>query len=162
MTIQTVAVIGAGQMGNGIAHVAALSGYDVILQDIGQPQLDRALRTIDGNLARQVKKGQVSADDAAAALARIRATPELAAVGDAQLVIEAAALWAGLGGLRRLAPLQQPLQPPLHLRQGVGLDHQDRHAGLLGPPPQLRLLPQLLAQGQHHIGVLHRLHALHG
>lgn len=90
MTIQTVAVIGAGQMGNGIAHVAALSGYDVILQDIGQPQLDRALRTIDGNLARQVKKGQVSADDAAAALARIRATPELAAVGDAQLVIEAA------------------------------------------------------------------------
>jgi 3-hydroxybutyryl-CoA dehydrogenase len=90
MTIETVGVIGAGQMGNGIAHVAALTGFAVILQDVGQSPLDRGVATIEGNLGRQVKKGQISADAAAAALARIRPTTATADLGSAQLVIEAA------------------------------------------------------------------------
>jgi 3-hydroxybutyryl-CoA dehydrogenase len=151
MTIQTVAVIGAGQMGNGIAHVAALSGYDVILQDIGQAQLDRALRTIDGNLARQVKKGQVSADDAAAALARIRATAELATIGDAQLVIEAATENVSLK-LKIFADLAKAAAPGALLasntssisitRIAAATDRPDRVIGMhfMNPVPVMQLV----------------------
>lgn len=90
MDIHTIAVIGAGQMGNGIAHVAAATGYQVVLQDIGQAQLDRALATIDKNLGRQVKKERISAQDAADTLGRITTATDVAAVSDAQLIIEAA------------------------------------------------------------------------
>ncbi|MCB1314156.1 MAG: NAD(P)-binding domain-containing protein, partial [Sedimentitalea sp.] len=54
MTIKTIGVIGAGQMGNGIAHVMAQAGYDVLMTDISQEALDRAMATIEGNMARQV------------------------------------------------------------------------------------------------------------
>ena len=66
--IRTVGVVGAGQMGNGIAHVFALAGYDVILNDISQTSLDKALTTIDRNIERQVSRGKVTAEDKAAAL----------------------------------------------------------------------------------------------
>ena len=62
MSIQTFGVVGAGQMGGGIAHVAALSGYDVILQDVSQAQLDRGVATIEKNLGRQVKKERITAE----------------------------------------------------------------------------------------------------
>ena len=58
--IRTVGIVGAGQMGNGIAHVFALSGYDVMLNDISQTSLDKAIATIDKNLERQVSRGKVS------------------------------------------------------------------------------------------------------
>jgi len=90
MAIETIGVVGAGQMGNGIAHVAALSGYRVLLQDVARAQLDRALSTIEKNLGRQVKKEQITADTAAAALARIQATTEPSALAPAELIIEAA------------------------------------------------------------------------
>ncbi|WP_225026457.1 3-hydroxybutyryl-CoA dehydrogenase [Xinfangfangia pollutisoli] len=90
MTIRTVGIIGAGQMGNGIAHVFALAGYDVLLNDINPDSLQKALATVDKNLERQVSRGKVSAEDKAAALARIRTTPVLAELGPSDLVIEAA------------------------------------------------------------------------
>ncbi|MDP5306799.1 3-hydroxybutyryl-CoA dehydrogenase [Paracoccus spongiarum] len=90
MAIQSVGVVGAGQMGNGIAHVFALAGYDVLMTDISQDALDRALSLIDRNIERQVSRGKVSAEDKAAAMARIATTLKLSDLGRTDLVIEAA------------------------------------------------------------------------
>ncbi|HHY01394.1 MAG TPA: 3-hydroxybutyryl-CoA dehydrogenase [Paracoccus sp.] len=90
MAVQSVGVIGAGQMGNGIAHVFALAGYDVLLNDISADAMQAAVATIDRNLDRQVSRGKVSAEDKAAAMARIRTTTEMADIGATDLVIEAA------------------------------------------------------------------------
>ncbi|MBT2130445.1 3-hydroxybutyryl-CoA dehydrogenase [Aliiroseovarius lamellibrachiae] len=90
MTLKTVGVIGAGQMGNGIAHVFATSGYDVLLNDISTDALAAAVAKIEKNTARQVDKGAMSADDRDAALSRIRTTAELGELGGTDLVIEAA------------------------------------------------------------------------
>ncbi|MEX0814761.1 MAG: 3-hydroxybutyryl-CoA dehydrogenase [Dongiaceae bacterium] len=87
---KTIGVIGAGQMGSGIAHVCALAGYDVILQDIKQEQIDKALAGVDKNLQRAVDKDKLSAADKKAALARISSATELSAFADCELVIEAA------------------------------------------------------------------------
>ncbi|PYO67985.1 MAG: 3-hydroxybutyryl-CoA dehydrogenase [Gemmatimonadetes bacterium] len=85
-----VAVVGAGTMGNGIAHVFALHGWDTALIDVAPGLLERVLATIRTNFERQVKKGTVSAEQRDAALARIRTSPSLAAVADVELVVEAA------------------------------------------------------------------------
>jgi len=90
MTINTVGIVGAGQMGNGIAHVFALAGYDVILNDISAEALTKAVALIDRNLERQVQKGKLAPEAKAAALGRIRTTTVLAEVGPTDLVIEAA------------------------------------------------------------------------
>jgi 3-hydroxybutyryl-CoA dehydrogenase len=86
----TVAVIGAGTMGNGIAHVFAQHGHSVTLIDVDRAPLDRALQTIRGNMDRQIKKGMLTEADRDAALGRIRAETSLAAAGGAELVVEAA------------------------------------------------------------------------
>jgi 3-hydroxybutyryl-CoA dehydrogenase len=88
--IRTVAVIGAGQMGMGIAHVVALGGYDVRLFDVGADKLPAAIGAIGASMARQVARGTVTAADAEAALARIVPIETLAEAGSADLVIEAA------------------------------------------------------------------------
>ncbi|MEC8572557.1 MAG: 3-hydroxyacyl-CoA dehydrogenase NAD-binding domain-containing protein, partial [Pseudomonadota bacterium] len=90
MDIQKIGVIGAGQMGNGIAHVMALAGYDVVLNDISQQALDAALSAIQKNLTRQASKGKIDQAEVDAALARISTTLTLADVGKTDLVIEAA------------------------------------------------------------------------
>ncbi|MFC2969800.1 3-hydroxybutyryl-CoA dehydrogenase [Acidimangrovimonas pyrenivorans] len=90
MDIKSVGIVGAGQMGNGIAHVFALAGYDVLLNDISQEGLDKALALIDRNMERQVSRDKISAEDKAAALGRIRTTLTLADLGPTDLVIEAA------------------------------------------------------------------------
>jgi len=90
MEIRTVGIIGAGQMGNGIAHVCALAGYDVLLNDINQDALDRAMSQIDKNLGRQVGRGMVSEEDAKAGRDRIKTTLKLPDLGQTDLVIEAA------------------------------------------------------------------------
>ena len=90
MDVRTVGVIGAGQMGNGIAHVFAMSGYEVLLTDISQKALDDAIALIDRNIERQVAKGKVSAEDKVAALGRLRTTLKLTDLGACDLVIEAA------------------------------------------------------------------------
>ncbi|MFC3613852.1 3-hydroxybutyryl-CoA dehydrogenase [Lutimaribacter marinistellae] len=90
MDIQKIGVIGAGQMGNGIAHVMALAGYDVILTDVSQQALDNALETIRGNLARQASRGKIPDQDVETAMGRIGTTLTLAEIGSSDLVIEAA------------------------------------------------------------------------
>ncbi|MEO1252295.1 MAG: 3-hydroxybutyryl-CoA dehydrogenase [Pseudomonadota bacterium] len=88
--INSVGVIGAGQMGNGIAHVFAAAGYDVRLNDIDEARIKDAISTIETNLARQVAKDKIAEGDAKAAMARIKPAPELSALSDCDLVIEAA------------------------------------------------------------------------
>ncbi|MGB0261949.1 MAG: 3-hydroxybutyryl-CoA dehydrogenase [Henriciella sp.] len=88
--IKTVGVIGAGQMGNGIAHVCALAGYDVRLSDVSEQALEQALRNIERNLARQVSKDTISVDMAQAAMQRINASTDKHALSDIDMVIEAA------------------------------------------------------------------------
>ena len=90
MAIKTVGVVGAGTMGNGIAQSCAAAGLQVVMTDIGQAQLDRGFKSIDGSLERLVKKEKLSAADKAATLARVKTATELAALGECDLVIEAA------------------------------------------------------------------------
>ncbi|MDF1621673.1 3-hydroxybutyryl-CoA dehydrogenase [Pseudothioclava nitratireducens] len=90
MAIETVGIVGAGQMGNGIAHVFALAGYDVLLNDISEDGLRKALETIDKNLERQASKGKISEATKTEALARIGTTMTLSDLGQTDLVIEAA------------------------------------------------------------------------
>ena len=90
MEIKRIGLIGAGQMGNGIAHVFALAGFDVLLHDVSQEALARAPEIIRGNLERQAARGKISVEEVEAALARIVLEPELAPLGQTDLVIEAA------------------------------------------------------------------------
>ncbi len=90
MDIRKVGIIGAGQMGSGIAHVCALAGYDVLLYDISPESLEKALATINGNMARQVNKGIITEDERKAALERIVPIEDMAEFGECDLVIEAA------------------------------------------------------------------------
>ncbi len=90
MEIKQIGVIGAGQMGNGIAHVSALAGYDVILSDLDQSHLDKALETIAGTINRQVKRGITSEAEMDAAMGRIATTVGMDEFGDCDVIIEAA------------------------------------------------------------------------
>ncbi len=88
--ISTVGIIGTGQMGGGIAHVAALAGYRVKLYDVSQEKIEAGLATINGNMARQVSSGKLEDAVYRAAAARISAAPALEDLADVDLVIEAA------------------------------------------------------------------------
>ena len=88
--IRKVGIIGAGQMGTGIAHVVVLSGYNVALHDIAKDRVDAALATIDKNLTRQVASGKITEEDKKRALSRIFYAGSLQDFADADLVIEAA------------------------------------------------------------------------
>ncbi|MGE7853254.1 3-hydroxybutyryl-CoA dehydrogenase [Bacillus paramycoides] len=90
MGVQKIVVIGAGQMGSGIAQVCAMAGYDVKVQDLKQEQLDRGLAVITKNLARQVEKGRMKEEEKEATLNRLTWTLDLNSVKEADLVIEAA------------------------------------------------------------------------
>src|SRR5712691_5116129 len=90
MDIQRVGVVGAGTMGNGIAHVFARGGYSVVLCDVEQRFLDRALQTIGKNLEREVAKNKITVDDKASALKRIHAVTDRAKLAECDFVIEAA------------------------------------------------------------------------
>jgi 3-hydroxybutyryl-CoA dehydrogenase len=88
--IRTIGVIGAGQMGNGIAHVCALAGFDVILNDISAERLEAGLKTITRNLDRQVHRQMITQDARDAAVRRLRTAANLAELGDVDIAIEAA------------------------------------------------------------------------
>ncbi|ATQ55492.1 3-hydroxybutyryl-CoA dehydrogenase [Paracoccus yeei] len=90
MAIQSVGIVGAGQMGNGIAHVFALAGYDVLMTDISREALDKAVALVDRNLSRQASRGKISDQDRDAALGRIKTTLQLSDLGQCDLIIEAA------------------------------------------------------------------------
>ncbi len=88
--IKTIGVIGSGQMGNGIAHVAAQNGYKVIMNDIDQGRLDAAIKTITSNLDRMVAKEKITREQKDATLANLQITTDLNQMKNAQLVVEAA------------------------------------------------------------------------
>ena len=90
MDIQTIGIVGAGQMGNGIAHVMALAGYDVIMTDVSSDALENAMKLIEANMARQAGRGKISDDDMGKALKRIGTTTTLTDLGPSDLIIEAA------------------------------------------------------------------------
>jgi len=90
MAIQTVGVIGAGQMGNGIAHVLSQSGYSVLLNDVNQDALDRAVERVRKNMDRQFRSGKISEDEINSAMRRIKTTLDLTELGTSDLIIEAA------------------------------------------------------------------------
>ena len=90
MAIERIGVIGAGQMGNGIAHVLALAGYDVLLDDLNKDQLSKAVERITKNMNRQAGRGLIKDDQIEPALKRIHTTTELDDMKDRDLVIEAA------------------------------------------------------------------------
>jgi len=90
MDIRQVGVVGAGQMGNGIAHVFALAGYDVLMTDISEDSLNKAVAVIERNIERQVSRGKVLPADKRAAMGRINTTLKLTDLGQCDLIIEAA------------------------------------------------------------------------
>ena len=150
-TIRTVAIVGAGQMGVGIAHAVALGGYSVRLYDIATARLPLAMGEIAANLARQVGKGTISEIEADAALARIQTTDSLADAGSADLVIEAAIEDEGIKKIL-YAALVPHLAPHTLLasntssisitRLASGTDRADRFIGLhfMKPAPVMGLV----------------------
>ncbi len=90
MSIQSIGVIGAGQMGNGIAHVSAQAGLTVVMQDISEAFAAKGVANIDKNLQRGVDKGKMTAEEKAAILGRIRTTTKLEDLADCDIVVEAA------------------------------------------------------------------------
>jgi 3-hydroxybutyryl-CoA dehydrogenase len=88
--LRSIGVIGAGQMGSGIAHVCALAGFDIVINDVSADRLDAAQAVIEHNLSRQVARGRIREEEKSAALARIHAVADLAAFADCDLVVEAA------------------------------------------------------------------------
>jgi 3-hydroxybutyryl-CoA dehydrogenase len=108
--ISTIGIVGAGQMGNGIAHVCAASGHAVRMLDVNQEAIDRGLRTIGGNLDRQLSKGTITAELKAQTLARVSTGTDYALFGDCDLVIEAAPENEALKRevFRKLCPVLRP------------------------------------------------------
>ncbi|HEY2481690.1 MAG TPA: 3-hydroxybutyryl-CoA dehydrogenase [Caulobacteraceae bacterium] len=149
--IKTVGVIGAGQMGSGIAHVCALAGYDVLLNDLSPERIDESLALIDHNMARQVSRGLVDEADVRAALGRIRPTADLKAVGRADLAIEAATEDEGIKK-KIFAALTPHLGPATLLasntssisitRLASATDRPERFIGLhfMNPVPVMKLV----------------------
>ena len=88
--IETIGIVGAGQMGGGIAHVSALAGYSVLLYDVSPERIEKGIATINGNLARQVASGKLEDQARKDAMARISSAPAMADLASADLVIEAA------------------------------------------------------------------------
>jgi len=149
--VQTIGVIGAGLMGNGIAHVAAASGYKVILSDISAERTEAAKATIAKNLARGLAKGTIDEATITATLARITLTTDTAAFAEADLVIEAATENEALK-LKIFAELTPKLRAETLLatntssisitRLAAGTDRPDRFTGLhfFNPVPVMQLV----------------------
>ena len=149
--IRTVGVIGAGQMGGGIAHVCALAGYDVLLNDMAPDKITEALASIDHNMARQVARSLITEDDMMTALGRIKATPTLETLGEADLTIEAATENEDTKK-RIFAALQPHLKPGALLasntssisitRLASSTDRPERFIGLhfMNPVPLMKLV----------------------
>lgn len=150
-SIKTVGVIGAGQMGRGIAHVFAAAGYDVVLTDISAGQLEAALSAIETNLARQAAKGVIEDAVAKAARARIQTSVDLAALSDCDMVIEAA---SEVQGVKKeiFAQLKGVLKPSAILASNTsslsitglaaGTDHPEKFIGIhfMNPAPVMKLV----------------------
>ncbi len=149
--IQRVGVVGAGQMGNGIAHVCAAAGLDVTLTDARADALERAVAVMARNMERQVGRGTLSAEARDAALGRISTDPDQAALGDSDLVIEAAtekeevkrAIFKGLTPhLRPDCLLASNTSSISITRLAAGTDRPQRFIGMhfMNPVPVMKLV----------------------
>jgi 3-hydroxybutyryl-CoA dehydrogenase len=151
MDIHSVGVIGAGQMGNGIAHVFAAAGYNVMLTDLSDEALERAIATIDKNLTRQVSRHRISEEDKALTLARIKTSSQAADAAATDLVIEAATEDEALKD-KIFAGLQPHLKPSTILtsnssslsitRMASKTDRPERFMGVhfMNPVPVMKLV----------------------
>jgi len=151
MAIQKIGVIGAGQMGNGIAQVCAGAGFDVILLDVSEEQLKKALSTIGKNLGRQVQKGKITEADKAGTQYRIKLTTQYADFGDSDLVIEAATEDEQIKR-KIFAQLCPVLKPEAHIasntssisitRLGASTDRPSKFMGMhfMNPVPVMQLV----------------------
>ncbi|WP_395072294.1 3-hydroxybutyryl-CoA dehydrogenase [Hyphococcus sp.] len=150
-SIKTVGVVGAGQMGRGIAHVFAVAGYDVVLNDISADQLAAALSTIAGNVARQAAKGVIDAATESAALGRIKTANDIGALHDCDLVVEAASevqavkkeIFADLKGVLKPSAILASNTSSLSITAlAAGTDHPERFIGIhfMNPAPLMKLV----------------------
>jgi 3-hydroxybutyryl-CoA dehydrogenase len=149
--LAVMGVVGAGQMGNGIAHVAAAAGYVVHLQDVSAAALDKARATIEANLARQIKKGALTEAEGFAVMGRIHTSTEVEPLGAAQLVIEAATESRAIK-LKIFEALSRVMAPPALLASNTSsisitdlAAHTDRPAQFMGmhfmnPVPVMKLV----------------------
>jgi 3-hydroxybutyryl-CoA dehydrogenase len=149
--IRTVGVIGAGQMGNGIAHVCALAGYDVLLNDADPGRIDTAIQIITKNLTRQVQKGIIKQADMDAALKRIKGAPKYADLAASDLVIESI-LEQDEAKRKVFADLKAVLRPDAILasntssisitRLAAATDRSDKFIGLhfMNPAPVMEVV----------------------
>ncbi|MFM2248649.1 MAG: hypothetical protein RL071_4724 [Pseudomonadota bacterium] len=149
--LAVMGVVGAGQMGNGIAHVAAAAGYVVHLQDVSAAALDKARATIEANLARQIKKGALTEAEGFAVMGRIHTSTEVEPLGAAQLVIEAATESRAIK-LKIFEALSRVMAPPALLASNTSsisitdlAAHSDRPAQFMGmhfmnPVPVMKLV----------------------
>ncbi len=149
--IGKIGVIGAGQMGNGIAHVAALAGITVVMQDVAQAQIEKALATIARNMDRQVQKGALAAAEKDAALTRIAASTDPKVLADCDLVIEAATeneevkkkIFAGLRPVLRPDALLATNTSSIPItRLAAATDRPGRFVGMhfFNPVPMMKLV----------------------
>ncbi len=134
--IKKVGVLGAGQMGNGIAHVHAQSGFEVVLYDIDEAQLNRALSTIEKNLTRQADKGLVDAAQIPAILGRIKATTSMEFLEDCDLAIEAVTEKEALK-LEIFKKLDQVVQPGAYLASNTSSIPITRIASVTSRPERV-------------------------
>jgi 3-hydroxybutyryl-CoA dehydrogenase len=149
--IKTIGVIGAGQMGSGIAHVAALAGYTIFLNDVAQDQLSLARANIERNMTRQVGRGLIKDDEVAPALSRITTTTDIADLGQVDLAIEAAsekedikrAIFKSLCAVVRPDTILASNTSSLSItRLGSSTDRPERFIGLhfMNPVPMMKLV----------------------
>ncbi len=149
--IKTIGVIGAGQMGNGIAHVAALAGYDVLLSDVSAEQLAAARLAIEKNMTRQAGRGLIKDDEIAPAMGRIVTTSDLGDLADVDLAIEAAsekedvkrAIFKSLCAVVRLDTILASNTSSLSItRLASSTDRPERFIGLhfMNPVPMMKLV----------------------
>ncbi|HEX5006364.1 MAG TPA: 3-hydroxybutyryl-CoA dehydrogenase [Hyphomonadaceae bacterium] len=149
--IRTIGVIGAGQMGNGIAHVCALAGFDVILNDVSADRLEAGLKTIKRNMDRQVHRQMITTDARDAAVKRIRTANSLAEFGDVDFAIEAATEKEDVKRkifdelcprLRKDAMVASNTSSISITRLGTATDRPERFIGLhfMNPVPLMRLV----------------------
>jgi len=149
--IASVGVVGAGQMGAGIAHVCALAGYDVVLADLTPEHAEAGLETIRGNLARQTGSGRISEEERAATLDRIRVAAALGELADCDIVLESIAedeaakraLYGELSTLLKPGALVTTNSSTLSItRLAAATDRPDRFLGLhfMNPVPVMELV----------------------
>ena len=164
MSVKTIGVIGAGQMGSGIAHVAATTGIDVVMTDIGREQLDRARAAIEKNMDRQVRRERMTADERQSALERIGSSTSLADLSGCDVVIEAATEDEGvkraiykamLPNLRSDAIVATNTSSISITRLGATTDRPEKFMGMhfMNPVPVMQLvelIPGIATDKQTH------------